>query len=392
MIHTLSVQSEARSLSRLADAARSHAARNPTRLMQSIRTHPDEHVLFSSADLESTGWLAPGEELRTSMRREVLLAAAAASASPADERIIVLAWTRSGTGAGMPALPRAGPGITHVGRVGSATDGCGVGNVCGPGIRWDAPAILALLSPAPPPGAMAALRLVHFSADRDPYLHRVNVGAPHVNRVEGNFDLNGRELAGAGGDWDVRELVVGGSLTASRGAEFADAVVAKRTAVTAGATTGDMEAAKVTEGGEEARTGLSAGGRATIGRLEVSDRLGASGWTGAPAAVFAAEGIEISGHLTLTGQLRIEDSWPPGSPLPSSAPRLAAGRVEVGNQLDVESLGTWGRGELSFEIADVDVEAKMGSSLLLQRGGTGLVEVLETPACTGCQRILGPGP
>ena len=384
MIHTLSVQSEARSLSRLADAARSHAARNPTQLMQSIRTNPDGHVLFGAADLESTGWLAPGEELRTSRRRQIRLAALAASASPTEERIIVLAWTQTGTGAGQLALPKAGPGITHVGRVGSANDGCGAGHVCGAGMRWDASAIFALLNPAPPVGAMAGLRLGHFTADRDPYLHRIDVGAPHVNRVDGSFDLNGFDLVGTGSNWEIREMETGGSLTAAGGVEFADVIVAQRSTVTADAMIDNMEAARVTVGGEAARAGLTAGGRAVIDRLEVSDRLGASTWTGAPASVFAAEGLAITGRLSLTGVLRIEDSWPTGSTAPSSAPRLAAGSVEIGNRLDVEDTGVWGTGEMSFEIADVNEETRMGNALVLESGGRGFIEFVETPSCTGC--------
>lgn len=387
MIHALSVQSEARSLSRLADAARNHAARNPTQLMNSIRSDPDEHILFTAADLQSTGWLAPGEELRTTRRREVHLAAAAASPLATEERIVLLAWTAEG--GGRPALPRAGPGITHVGRVGSAVDGCGADHVCGAGLRWDASGIFGLLAPPPAAGAMAALRLVHYAADRDPYLHRSDVGAALVNRVEGNFDMGGHGIAGTTGAWTVRELEVGGSVV-SAGVQFGDVVVARRTAVTGDAAVGNIDAARVTAGGDQARPGLVVNGLSSIGRLGVSDRIGAASWNSAPAAAFSSEQLEIAGRLTLAGRLRVEDSWPPGSPLPPATPRISATQVEVGRLLEAETAGAWGSGELSFEIADVNAEMRMGSLLRLERGGTGLVDVVDAPACTGCQRILAP--
>ena len=386
MIHALSVQSEARSLSRLADAARNHAARNSTQLMNSIRTDPDQHIRFTAADLQSTGGLAPGEALRTTRRREVRFAAAAASPRPSEERIVVLAWTAEG--GGRPTLPKAGPGITHVGRVGSAVDGCGADHVCGAGVRWDASGIFGLLGRPPPAGAMAALRLVHFAADRDPYLHRSGVGAALVNRVEGNFDMTGHAIAGAAGAWTVRELEVGGSVVAAGGAEFREVVVARRTAVAGAAAVGDIDAARVTAGADLARPGLVVNGRANIGWLGVSDRIGAAAWTAAPTAAFSSEQLEVAGHLSLAGRLRVEDSWPPGSPLPLAAPRISAAQVEVGRLLQAEPAGAWGSGELSFEIADVDIETRMGSMLWLERGGTGLIEVVDTPACIGCQRIL----
>ncbi len=386
MFHVLSVQAEARSLSRLADAARNHAARDPTRLMQAIRLDPSRRVLFSAADLAGTGSLLPGEELRTARRRDVTLAAAAASADPSEDRILVLAWTAAPAAGERAAHPRAGAGISNTGRAGSglAVDGCGTGRICGPGISLDAGAVPGLLSPAPPAGAMVSLRMVHMAADRDPYLYRADVGEPLVNRVEGGFDLHGHQLSGASSGWEAGELQVGGNAETVEAAEFRNTEIAGRTVATGNVAAGALVAARSSVGGEAVFPAMMVTGLVTAGRLIVADELVADSWAGGAAATIAVEAMDVAGRLTLTGALRIEDSWPPGSPLPADPPRLAASRADVSRSIDAYATGNWGQGLIEFEIADVDASAALGGRLRLDRGGTGLIERLDVSGCTGC--------
>ncbi len=382
MVHSLAAESEAVSISRLADAARRHAARDPAQLMQAIGLDPDSHVLFSAADLVSTGSLPPGGELTTSRRRAVTVAAAAASAGAGEQRIVVLAWTGADI-PGRPARPRAATGARAVGRIGSGNDGCGVNRICGPGLDWDASGILGLLDPAPPAGAMAAVRLVHLASDRDPYVHRLAAGGG-MNRVEGDFNMQGQPVRITGPGMTVRELQVGGNITAANGAEVGSAVVAGRASVTNSVTAGSIAAAESTEGSDAVRPSLTASGAVTAGSLGVSARLGAAEWSGVSSSTLAAEGMDVAGRLTLTNRLQVEDSWPPGGSIPTAAPRLAAVRADVDRTVNVFAGGSWGTGEISFDLADVNSEARLGRRLELDAGGIGLIELLETTGCTGC--------
>ena len=88
--------------------------------------------------------------------------------------------------------------------------------------------------------------------------------------------------------------------------------------------------------------------------------------------------------LTLTDRLRVEDSWPAGGTAPTDAPRLTAGRADIDRTVTVFADGTWGTGEISFELADVNQESRFGTGLELDAGGIGLIEQLETTGCTGC--------
>ena len=386
-VHSLAVQSEARSLSHLADAGRQHAARDATGILQRIRAAADSHLLLTAAELSATGALAPGDELRSSRGRTVSIAAASASADPADERVVLLAWTDIPAATDRIALPRAGAGISGVGRVGSGIgiDGCRLNHICGSGLDWNAAAIIGLLVPGPERGAMAALRLVHLAADRDPYLHRTDVGAPLANRVVGDFDMRGQELRGTGAaDWEITMLQAEGSVSATAWAEFGNVVISDRTSVAGGISAGTVVAAETTQGAEEVRPNLVSAGSATAERLSMTGSIGAAEWAGAGASSFAAEGMSISGRLTLADRLRVENSWPPGSPLPVAAPRLLTLRADVSRSLNAVATGDWGTGELVFEIADVESEAMMGGSLQLDAGGIGSLELLDTPGCTGC--------
>ena len=382
LAHALAAESEAVSLSRLADAARRHAARNPEQLMRTIGLNPDSHVLFTAADLVSTGSLPPGGRLITSRRRAVTVAAAAASAGTGEERIVVLAWTGAAI-SDRPARPRAAAEARAVGRIGSGNDGCGADRICGPGLDWDASGILGLLNPAPPAGAMAALRLVHFAADRDPYVHRL-AAAGNMNRVEGDFDIQGQALRITGTGLAVGELQVGGDITVADGAEFGEALVAGSASVTGSVEAGSVVAAESTAGTDPVSPSVTASGSVTAGTLEVSARLGAASWSGGAASTLAAEGMDVAGELTLTNRLRVEDSWPSGSTPPTDAPRLTAGRADIDRTVTVFADGTWGTGEISFELTDVNQEARFGRGLELDAGGIGLIEQLETTGCTGC--------
>ena len=395
LLHDLAVQSEARSLSHLADAARNHAARNPTDLMDTIRTSGGR-VVLSAADLRSTGWLPARGDLLTSRRREVGLAAVAASSATTERRIVIMAWTGS-VNPGRPALARPGPGISHVGRVGRGltVDACDTGHICGAGLDWDAASVLSSLPSAPPAGAMVAVRLVHFAADRDPYLHRLDVGEALVNQVEGDFNMNEHVMLGTAspGTWTITETQVDGNATTVAATEFGPVTVLGRTAVLNDTTTTDMEAARVTTAGEESRSSLIVDGLVTAGAMSVADRMGAASWAGAGASAFRAEGLAVDGRMQLASRLTVEDSWPPGGTPPAGAiaPRLTAGNVEIAGDLEVTTAGHWGTGEMAYEITDVNVEARLGSRLSLDSGGRGLIEFLDLPGCTGCDRTtIGP--
>ncbi len=392
LIHYLAGQSEARSLSDLADAARAHAARNPMQLLESIAADPNNHVMFDADDLVGSGRLAPDSVLRTSRRREVELAAFRASAGAGEQRIVILAWAAEGQTGSRLVLPQPGPGITDVGRVGGGADGCAMNHICGPGLDWDAATFLGELGTAPPVGSMAAVRLVHLAADSEPYLHRIDVGDASLNRVEGDFDLHGRTLSGSTwtADWEIGELRTAGGITTAGGAEFAGAEIARRSAVGGDADFGGIVLAEVTVGSRATRPAILVAGSVVADELDVSDRLGEARWSGGSGATIEAEVVDVSGRLSLDAGFTVEDVWPPAGVLPASAPRLAATDVEIGGSLEVVATGPWGTGSIFAELADVSAEAKLGRSLTLDEGGIGFVDEIDATGCSGCGRILGP--
>jgi hypothetical protein len=185
------LQSEARAVSALAQAAKTHIIKDFDTHLNAITLSSNSVVSLNIDDLTASESYAPGAPRVTSRKRvlSVLMW------SPTPTQIIVLAQAQFATGeTGRVGVPRGSRDISSTGWVAphNSTE------IQGPGIRLDISA-LQTAGIAIGSGDLVSLEFVSFGRDVSPYLHRIaQVGRPQLNQMETDLDLNGNNLEDVG--------------------------------------------------------------------------------------------------------------------------------------------------------------------------------------------------
>ena len=362
------LQAEARSLSEFADMTARGAARGLSDRLVRLRLTPGRTERLTAADLRAAGWLEPGRDLTTARRRAVAIGVWRPTAALGEERLVAAAWTPPNPAGGSGA-PRGGAGIGLTGRVGGAGRACPARWICGDGLRWNAAAMIAGFGAGgPEAGSMISLRLLHMAADADPALHRLpQPGAPHLNTVEGDFDMRGAAIAGFA-SLAAGELLTDGRLELSGTGAFGGGHVAAD--VISGA--GGASAGRLA--GEAAR--LFAAGDVNGRVLNVTAAAAAGGFRAGSAEL---EGLFVTGELESSGRAELTSiGWSVGAAAAAAgslaAPAVSAAALTV-------------RGALTVTAADVSGTLDGGRIELGGLSGftgTGWISELNTPFCSGC--------
>ena len=270
----LSLQAEARMLSAIAD---DYADTVGTNLVGAL---PLGRV---------TGWSPPSHlRLETPFGRDIRMA----HFSPATGQLVVVAYTWSADRiTNRKPVPRYDSHMSRIGHVAGPNDRCPENHFCGPGMDWDASALLAHLGSAGPGREdLVALRWLTMARNAYPYLHRGQIaGHPALNRMEADLEMGGRNILDAGmvtgGLFRVLDgpLTIGGTLSTTNLNVSGHLNIAGNLVAT----------------GSLVVQNLQASSDATFGTLEIGERLelGDVSITGTTTLVNlqADAGIEVTG-------------------------------------------------------------------------------------------------
>ena len=200
----VALQAEARQLSAIAD---DYAATVGTNLVGAL---PLGRV---------TGWSPPTHlRLETPFGRDIRIA----HFTPVTGQLVVVAYTWSADRiTNRKPIPRYDSHMSRIGHVAGPNDRCPEDHFCGPGMDWDASALLTHLGSAGPGREdLVALRWLTMARNAYPYLHRGPVaGHPALNRMETDLNMGGRNILDAGmvtgGIFRVLDgpLAIGGTLS-----------------------------------------------------------------------------------------------------------------------------------------------------------------------------------
>lgn len=187
------LQSEARMLTAVADEYADTVGRflPPSVTLGRVTTHiPPAHI-----------------GLETPFGREIRLA----HFTPAVGQLVVMAYTWSANRqTNKKPVPRYDSHIRQIGYVVAGTnDRCARNHICGPGMDWDATALLGVLG-TDGPGAedLVALRWLTMEINAYPYLHRNSIsGHPDLNRLETDLNMGGHDIEGINA-LDAQSVVV----------------------------------------------------------------------------------------------------------------------------------------------------------------------------------------
>lgn len=328
------LQSEARAVSALAQAAKSHVIKDFDTHLNTISLSASNVVTLSLNDLTASESYAVGAPNQTGRGRTLSVL----MWSPSATQIVLLAQAQFPVGeSGRIGVPRGSRDIYSTGWVAPHSPS----EIQGPGLRLDITA-LQTAGVALGAGDLVALEFVSFGRDISPYLHRVaRVGRPQLNQMETGLDLNGNSLE------DIA------TLTATN--------LAVETALTAQSISGTTEVV-----GD-----LTAGGNMSVAQtLDVTGDLTVTGTATAQNATIAQRlsATEIAATNATIGTL--------------SSQQVNAAQVNVTGQVTTQTLNA---DAVNTDSAVVQfIESGLGILDGTTQAGTLVSNTVITGSCIGC--------
>ena len=204
-VFRLALHAEAREVSALADAAKSHVLQNFDAHVSTARSATDNVIALPISDLIASDSYSPASPQTTTRGRDLAVYVWAPDANTA----LILAAAQFGTGeTGRVGVPRGGKDIHAVGWVAPHS----TTQIQGPGLRLDIAAIQSNTVPLVA-GDLIGLAYASYGRDLSPYLHRTaNALRPELNQMETDLDLGGNDIVGVG-SLNATTVTVDGGLT-----------------------------------------------------------------------------------------------------------------------------------------------------------------------------------